>query len=358
MPPTNRPSSAAKTMISAGRTVRLKPMAKDNASAPSPDASATDPPPPVSIQPNPAAIPSTANRPRVCMTTSSTVSRSLPAYIRSSSSTPGVGAPKPAPLVNAGLLDRRMAMAVRVFLSVRNRRRPSAPECPVQRTTLFRCAEMSTTSPSSAPGGTRTLTGACLRRLPLPVGLRGRHRRRRWVPQCCWYHSVVGTTVLLLVPQCCWYHSATSATGSACGRGRRALRPPGRETVGRRGGRARAGARGPRHRRGTRVRRRRLRGPRAPARARPPRRPTVSRPGGRSARRPRPQALPVADVALWYQQRCGTNNTVVPTNTVVPNDDGGVAPVAQPAEAGVLNTLQWGFEYLREHCWGWLWTSR
>src|SRR5665811_2323786 len=113
MPPTNRPSSAAKTMISAGRTVRLKPMAKDNASAPSPDASATDPPPPVSIQPNPAAIPSTANRPRVCMTTSSTVSRSLPAYIRSSSSTPGVGAPKPAPLVNAGLLDRRMAMAVR-----------------------------------------------------------------------------------------------------------------------------------------------------------------------------------------------------------------------------------------------------
>src|SRR5664280_2923256 len=72
---------------------------------------------------------------------------------------------------------------------------------------------MSTTSPSSAPGGTRTLTGACLRRLPLPVGLRGRHRRRRWVPQCCWYHSVVVGTTVLLIPQCCcWYHSVVGTT--------------------------------------------------------------------------------------------------------------------------------------------------
>src|SRR5664280_937990 len=61
----------------------------------------------------------------------------------------------------------------------------------------------------------------------------------------------------------------------------------------------------------------------------------------------------VVPTTLWYQQQhCGTNNTVVP------NDDGGVAPVAQPAEAGVLNTLQLGFESLRGHCWGWLWTSR
>src|SRR5664280_1844190 len=208
MPPTNRPSSAANTMISAGRTVRLKPMAKDNASAPSPDASATDPPPPVSIQPNPAAIPSTANRPRVCRTTSSTVSRSLPAYIRSSSSTPGVGAPKPAPLVNAGLLDRRMAMAVRgvpfrpqpaaaVRAGVSSTTHNPVPVCRDVHNQPQQCPRRDSNphwSVFKTPASAGWATGATP---PSSLGT-----TVLLVPQCCcWYHSVVVGTTVLLVPQ-------------------------------------------------------------------------------------------------------------------------------------------------------------